>query len=568
MSRRPAASGERAGETVATAMTSMSAASPCVPPLLFSARGRIIQNVRFSEFSELPSESSEMAEVARRAEAAEEARRIEAARRAEAADRAAAAERAEAERAAAKREAERGLEDARADYSRKKLDRAASLVRTRRLVENRAGDHRPDSLRKLQEEGRRLDDLLAEHETGVRDAAGKALPGATDSQIRRARTETTRMKAELQSVEKHIQQEAAAEEAHTLRIPGFADLKLDSMKRAIVTKAARAVATVAAHHILPGLGAPVVRGVEMIWTACAAPQKVADGNAVKIGVPVSIMGGLIELDIGTTLSDSDILREGAPLAFELGWNLDGPAGVPSGAGSPQIEVVVESAGQEPKPGVDEPDKQDEPDEHEEMEEQEEQGQVAPADKKIRSALEDGGLTEARPEADGRAGGHAGPAPETPAHPRSAETVAEAPGKVAGPESHETGRVRFSSAEETGESGPLPRTSRPAATGVVIWGPARMITAAARRPSLSAEVLVSYAREGILRQTCDGTAGSVASAMRKARNLEIVVFLDPEIGGGLWIDVDPVSQAPAAALAVQMTLSSSGLEEFLLLQAGP
>jgi len=38
-------------------------------------------------------------------------------------------------------------------------------------------------------------------------------------------------------------------------------------------------------------------------------------------------------------------------------------------------------------------------------------------------------------------------------------------------------------------------------------------------------------------------------MRAARNLEIVVLLDPSLGGGVWVDVDPDTGLPVAALAI-------------------
>jgi hypothetical protein len=40
-------------------------------------------------------------------------------------------------------------------------------------------------------------------------------------------------------------------------------------------------------------------------------------------------------------------------------------------------------------------------------------------------------------------------------------------------------------------------------------------------------------------------------MRAARSLEIVVLLEKALGGGLWIDIDPATSLPAAALAITL-----------------
>ena len=89
----------------------------------------------------------------------------------------------------------------------------------------------------------------------------------------------------------------------------------------------------------------------------------------------------------------------------------------------------------------------------------------------------------------------------------------------------------------------------AATAAVIWGSAAAI--AEGRPYLSVDALMSYARKEAFGEVYKGTPESAAQGMRAARNLEVVVLLDRAMGGGLWIDVDPDTGRPAAALAIEI-----------------
>jgi ribosomal-protein-alanine N-acetyltransferase len=102
------------------------------------------------------------------------------------------------------------------------------------------------------------------------------------------------------------------------------------------------------------------------------------------------------------------------------------------------------------------------------------------------------------------------------------------------------------------------------TGVLIWGPVGDVAAAAGGAVLDAGALVSWARQQAFGKIYAGEPGAAAAAMRAAPDLEIVLLLDPGIGGGLWVDVDPVAQAPAATLLVEMTLPPAGGRMFRVL----
>jgi len=111
-----------------------------------------------------------------------------------------------------------------------------------------------------------------------------------------------------------------------------------------------------------------------------------------------------------------------------------------------------------------------------------------------------------------------------------------------------------------------RPGLPLGAGIVIWGSARAVALRTRTRILSAGILLSCGREAAFEKVYDGTPESVARAMRVARGLEVVVFLDPDIQGGAWIDIDPVTQAPAATFLIDMPVSAGVVQGFRLLQS--
>jgi hypothetical protein len=44
-------------------------------------------------------------------------------------------------------------------------------------------------------------------------------------------------------------------------------------------------------------------------------------------------------------------------------------------------------------------------------------------------------------------------------------------------------------------------------------------------------------------------------MRAVQALQVVLFVDPSLGTGLWVDVDQARQAPAAVLPIQIDLAA-------------
>lgn len=89
-------------------------------------------------------------------------------------------------------------------------------------------------------------------------------------------------------------------------------------------------------------------------------------------------------------------------------------------------------------------------------------------------------------------------------------------------------------------------ARPA-VGLIIRGPAAQVTGGRR--VLDADVLASFARSAIFHKVYDGKPQAAAVALRIAQALEVVVLMDPGINGGVWADLNPATQAPAATLLI-------------------
>jgi hypothetical protein len=85
---------------------------------------------------------------------------------------------------------------------------------------------------------------------------------------------------------------------------------------------------------------------------------------------------------------------------------------------------------------------------------------------------------------------------------------------------------------------------------VICGPAGII--ADGRPFLGMDALTTFARrQAYLHGSDDGGPQAAFNGMRAAHNIEIVVLLDRSLGGGVWVDVDPATGSPAAAMLIDV-----------------
>jgi hypothetical protein len=89
----------------------------------------------------------------------------------------------------------------------------------------------------------------------------------------------------------------------------------------------------------------------------------------------------------------------------------------------------------------------------------------------------------------------------------------------------------------------------AGTGALIWGSAAAI--ARGRSFLDADFIVSYAQRKSFGSVYDGDPNSTGLAVLAAKNLEIVVMLDPAMSSAFWIDVDPATGEPAAVLVIDL-----------------
>jgi hypothetical protein len=89
--------------------------------------------------------------------------------------------------------------------------------------------------------------------------------------------------------------------------------------------------------------------------------------------------------------------------------------------------------------------------------------------------------------------------------------------------------------------------RPARYAAVICGPAAVI--AEGRPFLGMDALTTYARRQAFSSDDDTGPEAARSRMRAAHGIEIVVLLDPSLDGGVWVDVDPATGRPAAAMSI-------------------
>lgn len=325
---------------------------------------------------------------------------------------------------------------------------------------------RSRSLTEIAMETRAWDDLLAEHEKAVGEAANDLLPEDAARQVTEFRAAAGEATADLRRMEDDLRRAPRIEDGHQRRIAGPAWSDTGEVERALATKAAGKLAELLADRLTTGDQASVRQITAKVMDAGTGVAGLADAGSVNVTVPVLEVGGFICFDVGTGLADCDRIGDTA--------------------GTPRIELVTDAASWIPPGG------------------------------RTETGC-DAGITELEGEP-------------------VAELAADSP----------------------------PADLGALAVGLVICGSARDVTVALRDRQLSVDGLLSYARRAAWSLVYDGTPGSVKSAMDVVMGLEVIAFVDPDIGGGLWIDVDPVTKAPAAALLIDMLVSSGELKDFRLL----
>jgi hypothetical protein len=437
------------------------------------------------------------------------------------------------------------------DFDSRLREQISRSDATIEAVEELGGRVRSESLARIREDINHLDDLLAEHDREASRAGAQLLGSDAAGWIEHYRAEVKGKIGDLRRLEGELQREQHIEESHIRRVPGLAGLDLSGVSRTIVTQVARMTAKVLANHIVPRNGDRLVQGREMIMRACDAPEKLDHAEDLKIGVPLSIGSSLIGLNIGTMLSDDDAAADEPSLAAGHDVTVSGqPASWPS------VELVEEGVAYQ---HADEPSEPEEPGIAEHAEE--------PSEPDDSSESADGSGAAAR--ADAGQLSVTGPSEGGPPGERADQDPAEiarlthwrwwAP-DAASPQSEPETEAPLAAGQGPAGETPGPDAQRrgaPPAAGVVIWGSAKVIAGAARMRILSSDVLLSFARREAFRKIYDGTPESVMAAMDAACGIEVVVLLDPDIQGGLWVDVDPVTQVPAATMLIEMPISADG-----------
>jgi len=94
-----------------------------------------------------------------------------------------------------------------------------------------------------------------------------------------------------------------------------------------------------------------------------------------------------------------------------------------------------------------------------------------------------------------------------------------------------------------------------ATGVVVCGSAASLAAARDTRILDAEALLAYVRQRVWDDRAGRDYRSVAPAFWAVQSLQVLIFLDLSAGAGLWVDVDPERQVPAASLLIEIDMSA-------------
>jgi hypothetical protein len=275
---------------------------------------------------------------------------------------------------------------------------------------------------------------------------------------------------------------------HRVRVPSLKDRLALDPGESITTTMVNAMACVISHRIYPGSAITQEQLTKRLMTVLAEPAQLADADDVQLTLPIANSHGRISLDVSVAL---DSRRSAA----------DKPGPHPCArlvrAGD-RLELS------EPVAQI---------------------GAGSPAGLPGNGAM--------RPDGSGPGG-------ESPAGPPESPAIGTPDSSAAQASSAHSADLRGSgSAEVKGATG----------TAVLIWGPAAAI--ADDRRYLSIDALISYGRKQAFKQLYEKSAPTAAQGMRAVRGVEVVVLLDKSIGGGLWIDIDPLTGRPCVALAIEV-----------------
>jgi hypothetical protein len=368
------------------------------------------------------------------------------------------------------------------------------------------------------------------------------------------------------------------EDGHQLRIadsrpPGFAERSADQICSNITEHVVREFAALAVNHIAPGAGHAVVEVIFAAKKALSTINQLEHGNALVISMPIALGNSGLSIDLSTKLTDEIPDNDAPRISAAMDFSLDGPpqtgdpdielidladpVGPPSDApGNAEGEQAAETAEPEQfEHGREGKQEQDREDFGLKVDKQKDSEAADPADG-LAGFKKDGELKEdSEPKDDSELKEDSETAGEVAAGPptdRSHDIHRPAPPR--------TGPVDSPAPRSAGLFPPSIRSARSPArpAGVVVCKSAASAAAAAGTAVVDPAALLAMARREICARFYRRTPGSVVALMQALGALEVVVLVVPDLGCGMWVDVDPLTQSPAASMFFTMAPAKDGL----------
>ncbi len=609
---------------------------------------RIIQIMRFSDYSfgprEIPDAPGPVPDQG--AEARIRRREAREAEEAEEKAKAEAREKAKAEHEAKMELAKEKLADVRHDREEELRKAARRCDNAVEDIKSRQGDDRSQSFEEINQQIKALKSLKRDSEEKAQKASGELLQLECRDWTRAHAAEADARLKELRWLKDDLERDERLEQDHIERA-GIDD-GVKGRDRSIVTKTIRFAAQVAFNHLVPGYGSLIVDAGEVLLRLTGVLGDPDSIDGVEIGVPLTVGNGLFNINVGVKFDDSSSQPVTLSIGPDIGYNFpsidvveENPDRLrgqhPQQAEQPEVPEATQSretaaVNEAPDPAKDttgpesaeseQPDVQPSalasvrPEPEQELAESE-QPDVLPwmqtlvrPEPEPEAEANDVSADSVAPDksgADAAQPDKSGPDPDEgplglrpdsgearrpldhdahpPTHldhlasnnlgdlslhqslltpePGSAPQALPPPPAEPAQDVQQPGDSSPSTVTAQGEEGPgaqAPATAQQPkrATAVVICGSVQVLAAAAGTRDLDSNLIVSIARQALVRKHLHGTIALVAAAVRAARDLEVVVFWDPEFCVGLWIDVNPVSQQAAATLLITMTVAGDRL----------